>query len=108
MFFSDVVGFTDICKEIYPWEVIAMLNRLYSIMDFLAKRFELFKVETIGDAYVCCSGLPHSDPHHARRVANFAVAVQHCSQMVLSPANQAPIRLRIGIHTGSCASGVVG
>lgn len=108
MFFSDIVGFTDICKQIYPWDVIAMLNRLYSVMDFLAKHFQLFKVETIGDAYVCCSGLPHADPLHARRVANFAVAVQHCSSMILSPADNTPIRLRIGIHTGPCASGVVG
>jgi Haem-NO-binding/Heme NO binding associated/Adenylate and Guanylate cyclase catalytic domain len=28
VFFSDVVGFTNICKQIYPWEVIGMLNRL--------------------------------------------------------------------------------
>lgn len=49
MFFSDVVGFTSICKKLYPWEVIAMLNRLYSVMDFLAKKFKLFKVETIGE-----------------------------------------------------------
>ena len=108
MFFSDIVGFTDICNEIYPWEVIAMLNRLYLLMDILAKHFQLFKVETIGDAYVCCSGLPHSDIQHARRVANFAIAVQHFSKLVLSPVDHKPIRLRIGIHTGSCASGVVG
>ena len=44
IFFSDVVGFTNICKNLYPWEVIAMLNRLYSVMDFLAKKFKLFKV----------------------------------------------------------------
>jgi hypothetical protein len=43
MFFSDIVGFTDICKRLYPWEVIAMLNRLYSVMDYLAKKFSLFK-----------------------------------------------------------------
>jgi class 3 adenylate cyclase len=47
-FFSDIVGFTNICKDIYPWDVIGMLNRLYCVMDFLAIRFRLFKVETIG------------------------------------------------------------
>ena len=50
MFFSDVVGFTDKCKQMYPWQVIGMLNRLYCVMDFLANKFNLFKIETIGDA----------------------------------------------------------
>lgn len=108
MFFSDIVGFTSICKEISPWQVIDMLNELYGIMDFLAGKFHLFKIETIGDAYVCASGLPASDPSHAINVANFAIAVQHCCRKVLSPIDNQPIRLRIGIHSGEAASGIVG
>ena len=46
MFFCDVVGFTKTCKEIYPWEVIEMLNRLYCVMDHLALQFKVFKIET--------------------------------------------------------------
>ncbi|GAX11644.1 guanylate cyclase soluble subunit beta [Fistulifera solaris] len=108
VFFSDIVGFTNICDQIFPWEVINMLNQLYCIMDCLAMKFNLFKVETIGDAYVCCSGLPDSDENHARNVANFALAVSHCCGLVKSPMDGKPIQLRIGIHSGSCASGVVG
>lgn len=83
MFFSDIVDFTGICKEISPWQVIDMLNDLYGIMDFLAGKFRLFKIETIGDAYVCASGLPTSDPVHAINVADFAVAVHHCCRKVI-------------------------
>ncbi|KAG7374610.1 adenylate and guanylate cyclase catalytic domain containing protein [Nitzschia inconspicua] len=108
MFFSDIVGFTNICKEISPWQVIDMLNQLYGIMDFLAGKFKLFKVETVGDAYVCASGLPTSDENHAINVANFAIAVQHCCRKVLSPIDKQPIHLRIGIHSGEAASGIVG
>jgi hypothetical protein len=43
-FFSDIVGFTDMCKQLYPWQVVGMLNRLYCVMDHLAKKFGLFKV----------------------------------------------------------------
>jgi hypothetical protein len=57
MFFSDIVGFTNICKSVDPREVVDMLNRLYMVMDYLAKKFNLFKIETIGDAYVAASGL---------------------------------------------------
>ena len=56
LFFSDVVGFTQMSAELDPWEVIDMLNSLYTVMDFLAARFNLYKVETIGDAYMCCTG----------------------------------------------------
>ncbi|KAG7344816.1 adenylate and guanylate cyclase catalytic domain containing protein [Nitzschia inconspicua] len=108
MFFSDIVGFTNICREISPCQVIDMLNELYGIMDFLAAKFHLFKVETIGDAYVCASGLPSSDENHAINVANFAIAVQHCCRKVVSPVDKQPIQLRIGIHSGEAASGIVG
>ena len=108
LFFSDVVGFTKMSTELAPWEIIDMLNTLYTVMDFLAARFDLYKVETIGDAYMCCSGLPMPDPLHAEKVANFAIAVKSCVSLVKSPLTNEPIRLRIGMHTGSCMSGVVG
>jgi hypothetical protein len=46
LFFSDVVGFTTICRQVNPTEVVDMLNRLYMVMDYLAKKFNLFKIET--------------------------------------------------------------
>jgi class 3 adenylate cyclase len=107
-FFSDIVGFTNLASHIYSWDIVALLNRLYGVMDLLAGKFNLFKVETIGDAYVCCSGLPQADEEHAKNVANFAIAVKHCCRQVLSPLDDTPIQLRIGVHSGSCASGVVG
>lgn len=44
LFFSDVVGFTSICDEVEPWDVIDMLNQLYTVMDHLASHFNLYKV----------------------------------------------------------------
>lgn len=52
LFFSDVVGFTSICNQVEPWDVIDMMNKLYTVMDFLASHFDLYKVETVGDAYM--------------------------------------------------------
>lgn len=52
LFFSDVVGFTNICDQVEPWDVIDMMNQLYSVMDFLASHFDLYKVETVGDSYM--------------------------------------------------------
>ena len=85
-----------------------------SIIDWMIERKSLltcllvFIFTTVGDAYVCASGLPDSDEEHAINVANFAIAVQHCCRKVLSPLDNSPIELRVGIHTGPCASGIVG
>jgi Adenylate cyclase, family 3 (some proteins contain HAMP domain) len=57
---------------------------------------------------MCCSGLPESNNLHAEDVANFAIAVREFVSMVKSPLTHEPIRVRIGIHTGSCMSGVAG
>lgn len=108
LFFSDVVGFTSICDAVEPWDVIDMLNKLYTVMDHLATHFNLYKVETIGDAYMCCSGMPTPDENHAQNIANFALAVAECVGLVESPADGKPLELRIGIHTGHCMGGVVG
>lgn len=108
LFFSDIVGFTTICDQIFPWDCIKLLNRLYCVMDYLAEHFELYKIETIGDSYLCASGLPYNDADHARKVANFAIAVLHCCRLVENPTNGEPIQMRIGIHSGPCMTGVVG
>lgn len=68
----------------------------------------IWQVETIGDAYMCCSGMPAPEEDHAQKVSNFALAVAECVHLVKSPADGKPIELRIGIHTGSCMGGVVG
>jgi hypothetical protein len=52
IFFSDVVGFTNICAQVAPIEVVQMLNELYTVMDYCTSHFPLYKVETIGDAYM--------------------------------------------------------
>jgi guanylate cyclase soluble subunit beta len=108
LFFSDIQGFTNICDQVDPWAVIDLLNQLYTVMDHLASHFNLYKVETIGDAYMCCSGLPVPDKHHAENIANFAIAVVEAVKLVKSPVDGSPIQLRVGIHTGSCTAGVVG
>lgn len=54
IFFSDIVDFTAISSKLPPGKVADLLDRLYSKFDTLSTAHDIFKVETIGDAYVSC------------------------------------------------------
>merc|ERR1719330_563952 len=55
--FCDIVGFSRIAKEISPSDVMEMLQKLFYRFDAISKKYNILKLDTIGDAYFCASGL---------------------------------------------------
>uniref|UniRef100_A0A8C0P0F0 guanylate cyclase n=1 Tax=Canis lupus familiaris TaxID=9615 RepID=A0A8C0P0F0_CANLF len=106
--FSDVVTFTNICAACQPIQIVTMLNSMYSKFDRLTSVHEVYKVETIGDAYMVVGGVPVPVGSHAQRVANFALGMRIAAAEVMNPVTGEPIQIRVGIHTGPVLAGVVG
>ncbi|XP_065097208.1 guanylate cyclase soluble subunit beta-2 [Paramisgurnus dabryanus] len=106
--FSDVVTFTNICAACEPIQIVNMLNAMYSRFDRLTNVHGVYKVETIGDAYMVVGGVPVPTDTHAERVANFALGMRIAAREVTSPITGQPIQIRVGLHTGPVLAGVVG
>nr|XP_015216437.1 PREDICTED: guanylate cyclase soluble subunit beta-2-like isoform X1 [Lepisosteus oculatus]XP_015216438.1 PREDICTED: guanylate cyclase soluble subunit beta-2-like isoform X2 [Lepisosteus oculatus] len=106
--FSDVVTFTTICSECEPIQIVFMLNSMYLKFDRLTTVHDVYKVETIGDAYMVVGGVPIPVSSHAERVANFALGMIIAAREVTNPVTGDPIQIRVGLHTGPALAGVVG
>ncbi|KAL6727089.1 hypothetical protein Aduo_008999 [Ancylostoma duodenale] len=102
VFFSDVVSFTTIASRGTPLQVVNLLNNLYTIFDSIIDEHDVYKVETIGDAYLCVSGLPNRNgQEHVKEISSMSLAfmkslvgfrIPHLPNEILN--------LRIGFHTG--------
>ncbi|KAK6626330.1 Head-specific guanylate cyclase [Polyplax serrata] len=116
--FSDIVGFTSICSTTTPFTVINMLEDLYSQFDEFCGQLDVYKVETIGDAYCVAGGLHKQTNTHAHQIAWMALKMIEVSKkkqthdgkpMKVSAKNvNFRVQMRIGLHTGTVLAGVVG
>lgn len=87
--------------------MIATLTKMWQEYDKLAIKWGMYKVETIGDAYVGVIGCPERRNDHAERAVEFALEI---IDMIKSfkTAMDTSIQIRIGLASGSITAGVLG
>ena len=107
VFFSDIVGFTELSARLGPTETVQLLSEIFGKFDELVEKHSVEKIKTIGDSYMVVGGVPNKDPLHCQHVAEFAIEAEKFLEE-FSKSLAFPLHMRIGIHTGTVAAGIVG
>eukprot|EP01135_Chromosphaera_perkinsii_P011688 Nk52_evm11s2474 gene=Nk52_evmTU11s2474 len=109
VYFSDIVGFTTIASSCTPMQVVSLLNDLYTGFDAQISQFNVYKVETIGDAYMVVSGLPQRCDDHCSQICQMSLhLLSFISTFTSASIPGKKVQLRIGVHSGPVVAGVVG
>ncbi|XP_025836512.1 uncharacterized protein LOC108736041 [Agrilus planipennis] len=110
VYFSDIVGFTEIAAVSTPLEVVTFLNKIYKLFDARIECYDVYKVETIGDSYMVASGLPVKNGHkHVSEIASMALDLLAGSTQFKIPHRKSEkLQIRSGAHTGPVVAGIVG
>ncbi len=107
VFFCDIVDFTPLSQSVSASELVSFLNSLFTQFDQRARMHGLEKIKTIGDSYMAVCGIPVGYDNHAERAALFSLDVLEIVRE-RSSLNGYPLRVRIGLHSGSVVAGVIG
>ena len=109
--FTDFVGFTRLTEKLSPKNLIDLLHQIFCKFDEICKQNEIEKIKTIGDSYMCVSGILDKKKDHAVRLCKAAVdmlAFLRKTNIQREKLRMPVWEMRIGIHTGPVICGVVG
>ena len=101
--FADFVGFTKLVEKLEAGDLIETLTVFFKGFDRLAQKHNVTKVKTIGDCYMCVSGIPKQEKEHALKMCAFALDMLKFVEgiNIQHEVLEKPIwKLRIGIHSG--------
>ncbi|MEZ4926863.1 MAG: adenylate/guanylate cyclase domain-containing protein [Saprospiraceae bacterium] len=109
--FTDFKDFTSLSEQMSADELVKDIHYYFSEFDKIIERFQVEKIKTIGDSYMCAAGLPLSRKDHAIDAVKAALAIRDFMQKDQQKRQKrglTPLEIRIGLHSGPVVSGVVG
>ncbi|WP_244199270.1 adenylate/guanylate cyclase domain-containing protein [Flavobacterium psychrolimnae] len=108
--FTDFEGFTHYAEKLPPEKLVESIDYYFSKFDTIMEKYNLEKIKTVGDAYMCAGGLPFPTGDHAYKMTLAALEIARFVNISeeLITQNQTHFKIRIGINTGPLVAGVVG
>ncbi len=110
--FVDFVKFSELSEALPPSALLEELHFYFASFDDIAKKYNLEKIKTIGDAYMCAGGL--HEQADEKDVKNTVMAGLEIQSFILAHREEKEATgepwfdCRVGIHTGPVIAGVVG
>jgi class 3 adenylate cyclase len=109
--FTDFVSFSSISETMTPEDLVQEIDECFSAFDEILEEEGVEKIKTIGDAYMCASGLNHTADHPEIRIVRVGLAIRDYMKArneIRMERGLPYFQIRIGIHTGPVVAGVVG
>jgi|688.fasta_scaffold11559_2 adenylate cyclase len=109
--FTDFKNFTQASEKLTPEELVAEINYCYSEFDRIITKYGIEKIKTIGDSYMCASGLPVTNTTHPEDIVNAGLEMVdfiHRNKIDREAKGQPYFELRLGINSGPVVAGIVG
>ena len=111
VFFTDIAGFTSLSSRLSPDDLAKLLNHHFAILaeGIEAEGGTIDKY--IGDSVMAFWGAPEQQADHAARACRAALtagAALEADNVARVAAGLEPIRVRIGIHSGTAVVGNIG
>jgi class 3 adenylate cyclase len=89
--------------------LVEALDHCFSQFDTIIGRYRIEKIKTVGDAYICASGLSDRNEHPSEMIKAAKEMQAFLNQFELQmQGNSIRFNARIGIHFGPVVAGVVG
>ena len=109
--FADFVGFSKIAEQVTPQQLVSELDTCFQKFDDIIAHYDLEKIKTIGDAYMCAGGVPDGGGAQLPDMVSAAIAMQTWLGEWNADRDKEGLPrfdARIGIHRGPVVAGVVG
>jgi len=109
--FTDFIGFTRISQTYRPKQLVSELDECFSEFDSIIEKYNIEKIKTIGDSYMCAGGVPIRNVSNPFDIILAALEIQayiKYRNSVKIANGEKPWELRIGINTGELVAGVIG
>jgi CheY-like chemotaxis protein len=103
---AAVVGLDHVSEGFSPGAMVDLLNSVFTEFDAIAAHHGVYRIKTIGNAYVAAAGVPIPTTIHAQAAADMALDMQDAMSR-WKVQSLGPLGLQIGLHTGAAVGGVI-